>query len=142
MSLVLDPSVALGWYFEDERSPALDALLDRVVEAGAVVPVLWRLEVANGLQTALRRKRIDAHFRDAAIAQLACLPIAFDPDMNSHAWVETLRLSDRFALTMYDAAYLELAVRRRLPLASLDGDLRRAAQSLGTVLLGAATDGA
>ena len=141
MSLVLDPSVTLGWYFEDERSPALDALLDRVVEGGAVVPVLWRLEVANGLRTALRRKRIDAPFRDAAMTQLACLPIAIDPDMNTHAWEATLRLSDRFALTMYDAAYLELSVRRAFPLASLDGDLRRAAQSLGVILMGAATDG-
>ena len=59
MSLVLDTSLALSWYFEDERTPAADALLDRVADQGAMVPGLWRLEIANGLRTAIRRKRID-----------------------------------------------------------------------------------
>ncbi len=68
MSLVLDPSLALSWYFEDERTAEADALLDQVVDRGAVVPSLWRLEVANGFQTAIRRKRIDAAFRDTALA--------------------------------------------------------------------------
>ena len=71
MSLVLDTSLALSWYFEDERTPAADALLDRVADQGATVPGLWRLEIANGLRTAIRRKRIDEGFRNRAIAQLA-----------------------------------------------------------------------
>ncbi len=136
MSLVLDTSVALGWYFEDERTPALDGLLDRVVEAGAVVPGLWRLEIANGLQSALRRKRIDAAFRDAAIGHLTHLPIAVDPDTAANAWAATLHLADRHGLTLYDAAYLELARRRGLPLATLDGQLRQAAKAQGIVVLG------
>jgi hypothetical protein len=70
VSLVLDPSLALSWYFEDERTAEADALLDRVVEEGAVVPALWRLEIANGLQMAMRRKRIDAVFRDNAPGEL------------------------------------------------------------------------
>jgi predicted nucleic acid-binding protein len=59
LSLVLDTSLTLSWYFEDERTPAADGVLDRVVDDGAVVPALWKLEVANGLQAAIRRKRID-----------------------------------------------------------------------------------
>jgi hypothetical protein len=80
VSLVLDPSLALSWYFEDERTSAANALLDQVADQGAIVPGLWRLEIANGLRTAIRRKRIDTAFRDRAIAQLACLPIPVDPD--------------------------------------------------------------
>jgi predicted nucleic acid-binding protein len=136
MNLVLDPSLALSWYFEDERTPAADALLDQVVEEGAVVPALWRLEIANGFQIAIRRKRIDADFRDRAITQLTAMPITIDPDTTTYAWTATLRLSDHFRLTAYDAAYLELAQRRKLPLATLDQQLRAAAQAVGTQTLG------
>jgi predicted nucleic acid-binding protein len=141
MSLVLDPSLALSWYFEDERTPATDALLDRVVDEGAAVPGLWRLEIANGLRSAIRRKRIDKVFRDRAIAQLARLPITVDPDTDRYAWTTTIQLADRFGLTPYDAAYLELAQRLTLPLATLDEQLRAAAAELGVVLLGADSTG-
>jgi predicted nucleic acid-binding protein len=94
------------------------------------------LDVANGFQTAIRRKRIDAAFRDIALAELATMEITVDPDTDANAWTTTVRLSDRFELTAYDAAYLELAQRRRLPLASLDQRLCRAAVSLGLTVLG------
>jgi predicted nucleic acid-binding protein len=111
VSVVTDASLTLSWYFEEERTPAIDAVLDRVTEEGAMTPALWRLEVANGLRMAMRRKRIDSVFRDLALAHLGELPIAVDPETDSHAWTTTLRLADRFDLTLYDAAYLELAVR-------------------------------
>jgi predicted nucleic acid-binding protein len=136
VSLVLDASLALSWYFEDERTPAADALLDRVADEGAIVPALWRLEIANGFQTAVRRKRIDPAFRDKAITQLARLPISADPDTDRYAWTTSLPLADRFGLTLYDAAYLELAQRRSFPLATLDGALRAGADALGIALLG------
>lgn len=136
MSLVLDPSLALSWYFEDERTPTADALLDRVADQGATVPGMWRLEIANGLRTALRRKRIDTAFRDRAIAELARLPIMVDTDTDRYAWTTILQLADQFGLTPYDAAYLELAQRRTLPLATLDEPLRTAAPALGVALLG------
>jgi predicted nucleic acid-binding protein len=136
MSLVLDPSIALSWYFEDERTAEADAVLDAVVDQGAIVPSLWRLEVANGFQTAIRRKRIDAAFRDKALAELAAMEVTVDSDTDTHAWTTTLRLSDRFQLTAYDAAYLELAQRRRLPLASFDQQLCPAATVLGLTVLG------
>jgi predicted nucleic acid-binding protein len=138
VSLVLDTSLTLSWYFEDERTPSSDALLDRVAEAGAVVPGLWRLEVANGLQMAIRRNRIDPAYRDEAISRLSCLPIALDPETNTFAWTTTVHLAERFGLTTYDAAYLELAQRRTLPLATLDQELRGAASVLGVALLGVA----
>jgi predicted nucleic acid-binding protein len=137
LSLVIDASLTMAWYFEDESTPATDALLDRVADAGALVPGLWRLEVANAFQTAIRRQRVDAVYRDASLAELALMPITIDADTNTYAWSATLRLAERFSLTVYDAAYLELAQRRSLPLATLDRDLRAAAPALNIELLGA-----
>jgi predicted nucleic acid-binding protein len=131
VSLVLDASLALSWYFEDERTPLADALLNRVADEGAIVPAHWRLEVANGFRTAIRRKRIKPGFRDRALAQLDRFAIVIDPETDRYAWSSTLRLADRFELTLYDAAYLELAQRQMLPLATLDNSLRAAAGALG-----------
>jgi predicted nucleic acid-binding protein len=117
VSLVIDSSMTLAWYFEDEKTDASLAVLNRVAESGAVVPVLWHLEVLNGLQVAVRRGRITAAYRDASLADLGALVIGVDPGTNEHAWSTTLRLCER----AYDAAYLELAQRRQLPLATLDG---------------------
>jgi predicted nucleic acid-binding protein len=136
VSLVLDASLTLSWYFEDERTPAADALLDRVTNTGAVVPSIWRVETANGFQMAIRRQRIDAGFRARALFELARLPIAVDTGTDAYVWTTTLQLADRYQLTVYDAVYLELAQRRVLPLATLDGALRSAASSLGLTLLG------
>jgi len=138
VSLVLDASLTLSWYFEDERTPAIDAVLDQVAASGAVVPSLWRLEVANGFQMAIRRKRIDRDFRDRAIRHLGLLPIMVDPETDTYAWT-AMRLADRFGITVYDAAYLELAQRRGLPLASLDKELSVAGQALGVAMLGRET---
>jgi predicted nucleic acid-binding protein len=136
MSLVIDSSVALSWCFEDERTDFTSALLYQVAETGAMVPALWRLEVANGLQVAVRRGRINAAYRDAAIADLGALAVAVDAETDRCAWSDTLELADRFRLTLYDAAYLELARRRQLPLATLDQDLSAAGKALDVRLLG------
>ena len=136
MSLVLDTSITMAWYFEDEATSATEDVLDRVTETGAVVPTLWRLEVGNTLQMAIRRKRIDAAYRDAVLTELAAMPITIDAETDLHAWTTALRLSERFDLTLYDAAFLELAQRRVLPLATLDREMRAAASGLGVELLG------
>jgi predicted nucleic acid-binding protein len=136
VSLVLDASLTLSWYFDDERTADADALLDQVADHGACVPSLWRLEVANGFQVAIRRKRLDAAFRDNALGQLNRMPIVVDSDTDMYAWSTTLRLAERFQLTLYDAAYLELAQRRHLPLATLDQPLRVAGGALSIGLLG------
>jgi predicted nucleic acid-binding protein len=138
VSLVIDCSMTLSWYFEDERTAARISVLNQVADAGAIVPALWRLEVLNGFQIAVRRGRITVEYRDASIADLRALSIAIDPGTNRQAWSGTLRLCDRFGLTPYDAAYLELALRRQLPLATLDGELTRAAQVENVPLVGAA----
>ena len=71
MSLVIDASLTMAWYFDDESTDATDALLDRVTSSGAVVPGLWRLEIANAFETAVRRQRIDAVYRDTSLAELS-----------------------------------------------------------------------
>lgn len=136
MRTVIDSSITLAWFFADERSPAADAVLEQVTEAGAVVPSLWRLEVANALQMAVQRKRIDASFRDASLTDLHALDIEIDAETDRHAWQDTLALANRHRLTLYDASYLELAQRLRLPLATLDRELRVAAAAEGVALIG------
>ena len=100
------------------------------------MPALWRLEVANVLEMGVRRKRHNAAFRDSTLADLSLLPIQLDPETATHAWSETLKLAVKHQLTLYDGAYLELALRRGLPLASVDHDLRAAAKAENLALLG------
>ena len=136
MSLVLDSSLALTWCFEDEHTPAALALLDRVSENGASAPALWPLEVLNGLLMAERRNRLSAEQRHQLAGFLSDLPVSLDPEMAPQAWGATARLAERYRLTVYDAAYLELAQRLDLPLATLDTELRIAAGNLEVPLLG------
>lgn len=138
MTFVVDSSVALSWCFEDERTPATRALLERVGEAGAVVPQHWPAEVLNGLMMAERRKRIDSTQRRQLAAFLHDLPLAIDPDTTVQLWGATQRLAERFQLTVYDAIYLELAQRKHLALATLDQELCDAATVLGVTTLGRA----
>jgi predicted nucleic acid-binding protein len=136
VSLVLDSSITLAWLFSDEGTPATQAVLDTVAGAGAHVPVIWPIEVANGLMQGVRRGRMTPSLRDASLSDLTRLDVAIDPDTNRFAWTATSKLADRFRLTLYDACYLELAQRRGLPLATLDYDLRNAGSALGLELLG------
>lgn len=136
MSLVLDTSATMAWVYVEETSSAISEVFDRVTEAGAWVPSLWRLEIANVLEMGVRRGRHNAAFRDATLSDLALLPVQMDPDTNQQAWGATVRLAERYRLTVYDAAYLELALRRGLPLATLDVELRAAAQAERILLLG------
>ena len=138
MSFVLDNSVALAWCFEEEQTPAVMALLDRVAEHGAVAPLLWPLEALNGLLVAERRQRLDAARRARLTGFLRALPVVLDSETAERAWAASAALAERFRLSVYDACYLELAQRRRLPLATLDRPLRDAAASLGIEALGLA----
>lgn len=136
MSLILDSSATLAWVYADETSDAIRQVFDLLGESGAWVPSLWRLEVGNILEMGVRRRRHDAAFRDATLADLALLPVHLDPETDRQAWGATLRLAQRHRLTAYDAAYLELAQRRGLPLATLDSELRAAASSENVIVLG------
>ena len=134
--LVLDSSVTLAWYVPDEGSGATRQLLDRVVEQGAIVPQHWQLEVGNALLLAMRRRRVPPERRAEALEQLLKMQLNVDTETSEHAWTRSLALADAHRLTLYDACYLELAQRKRLPLATLDRDLRAAGNNLGLELLG------
>ena len=138
MSLVLDNSVALAWCFEDEQTPAIMAVLDLVTETGAVAPQLWPVEALNGLLVAERRGRISAPLRARLSGFLQALPITIDTAMAERAWTATAPLAERYRLTAYDAAYLEVALRLALPLATTDAALVAAAQQAGVGLVLAA----
>jgi predicted nucleic acid-binding protein len=132
--LVIDSSVALTWCFEDEASPRSDALLDQVRDEGAVVPGLWHLEVANVLLQAEKRGRITAADIAMRLELIAELPIDTDNETAARAWREILALARAEGLTTYDAAYLELAIRRGLPLLTKDQALIAAAQRTGVAV--------
>jgi predicted nucleic acid-binding protein len=135
-SLVVDCSVVLGWLLPDERSPVTARLLDRVTDEGALVPALWPTELANALLVAERRGRITGEQRSAALDEVADLPIAIDERTAALAFSrQASSLAEAHGLTVYDATYLELARRERLPLASLDRALRSAAGRVGVALL-------
>jgi len=137
VSLVLDASITLAWTFVDERTVSADRVLDRVLSTGASVPSLWRLEVANALRSAVRRQRCDEAFVDRTLTDLAGLPIALDEETHARAWTDTRRLSREEGLTIYDASYLELALRLNGPLASADASLCDAARRRGLKVLAA-----
>ncbi len=103
---------------------------------GALAPSLWPLEVANALLVAARRRRIAPAYVEISLRELAKLDVAIDPETAAHAWNSTPALALTHGLTVYDAAYLELAHRRQMPLASLDQKLRAAASQLRLPLLG------
>lgn len=136
MSLVLDPSTALSWLFADAQSAHGRAVLERVLTSGATVPSNWGLDVADTLQALVARRRIDPAFRDAMLRDLKLLPIETDAETDRVAWTETLRLADLFGLRMREAAYLELARRLNLPLATSDAGLAAAATASNVEVLG------
>lgn len=131
--IVVDVSVAAAWWFVDEATPVTDAILEQVVVGGAVVPALFPAEAANVLVQAERRKRIAPALVDRMLDILAGLPIEVEPPLRMPQRAVDLARAHR--LTVYDALYLEAAIRRGLPLATLDRDLRTAAHAVGVSVL-------
>ncbi len=130
--VVLDCSATLPWVFASEATKATDALLDELSAGGkAWVPALWHLELGNVLLGAKRKGRIDQAGIEKFLSVLALHDIEVDGETLTVAWSKTLSLAESFDLTVYDAAYLELALRRGLPLASLDERLRKATKQAG-----------
>jgi predicted nucleic acid-binding protein len=105
--------------------------IDQVAEYGVTVPSIWALEIGNVLLVAERKKRITREQRQKALHILMELPIVVDTMTAHHAWLETMELAERYSLTLYDASYLELSLRRSLPLATFDKSLQRAAELAG-----------
>lgn len=135
-AFVLDCSATLPWVFASEATPGTDHLLEILAAGGrAWVPALWHLELANALLGAQRRSRIDRAGIETFLATLGVFDVAVDPETMDVAWTRTVALAESFGLTTYDAAYLELALRRSLPLATLDQPLRTAMQKAGGKVL-------
>lgn len=130
-TFVLDCSLTVAWFFEDEMNRYAQAVEDSLAAAAAVVPGLWPLEVANALLVGERRSRATEANVTTFLRLLAALPIALDDDTASRAWQHSLHLARSHRLSVYDAAYLELALRQGLPLATLDDRLAAAATSAG-----------
>lgn len=135
MSFVIDSSIALSWLLPDERGTPSDALIDRLVDSGAVAPSLWWLEVSNALLSARRRGRVGDRDVDRALALLGALPIVADVEPPTQLVGKIAALARKHGLTTYDASYLDLAQRRGWPLATIDAKLRAASAAEGITLL-------
>ena len=133
-AFVLDGSVTLVWGFTDENDDYATAILDKMPDLQAYVPNLWPLEVANALLVGERRGRTTPADIAQFLAILGTFPIAVDEETVARAWVETMSLARAHNLSSYDASYLELAMRRGLPVATLDSKLKAAAKAVGVPL--------
>ena len=129
MPMILDNSVVCGWLLESQATTYSDAIAQRLQEDHAVAPPLLRLEYANVLRTACKRGRLTAQQAQDAIAQLAELPVEIDAELPDAG--QLLALALRYDLSSYDAAYLDLALRRQLPVATQDVALAQAARLSG-----------
>jgi len=130
--LVLDASVTLAWCFSDESTVYTEAVLDLLANgAEAIAPAIWPFEVANALLVSERRKRVTAAQLTSVLQRISDLPISVEPIRVDRAFGPILLLARQEQLTEYDAAYIELALREGLPLATLDDRLKRAARSTG-----------
>ena len=133
---IADASVGVAWAVQSQASAATDDLLDQVAAGDSlIVPTLWPFEIANSLLVLFRRKKILAPERDRALEALARLPFTVDDEGPRLAFGRSSELAADHGLSVYDAAYLELAMRRRLPLASRDQALCQAARSCRVKLL-------
>lgn len=132
--IVVDASVALAWCFEDEATESTDAVLERVAAEGVLVPVLWYFEIANVLVMAERRSRITPADAARLHSLLRGLPVAAEAGTPSTAALAAVARD--YGLTAYDAAYLELAMRHGIELATRDTALVKAAGQVGVVVIG------
>lgn len=127
---VLDCSITMSWCFDDESNEYSDKVLDTLSNVTAIVPTIWPLEVANVLLLAKKKKRLSEVQASSFIDALAVLPIVIDSSSSSRAMHTIFVLAEQSNLTIYDAAYLELALREKIPLMTLDQDLIHAAKKL------------
>jgi predicted nucleic acid-binding protein len=132
MAFVLDTSVSAVWALADESSDLADLAADRLKNEIGLVPSIWWYEIRNLLVISERRKRVTSDESDIFLGVLASYPIQVDPVQDEQG---TLRLARQYGLSFYDAAYLAVAQRNYLPLATLDKALQAAARSAGIPLL-------
>ena len=129
--LVLDASVAVAWCFEDQSTPYAENVLETLAVGEALVPAIWSLELANALVRAERHRRLTAAKSMAFLNRLRNFAIVLDEEGTGRAFDQVLSLARHHELSAYDAAYLDLAMREGLPLATLDEQLSKVARKLG-----------
>ncbi len=132
--LIIDASVVLAVMLPDEIDAYADKAMEAVTKIGARAPVHWPLEIANGLLMAERRRRITPAIRQKSLADVRVLPVEIDDRTEEAVWDDVSDLAAKYRLSIYDAAYLELARRLSLPLATLDEELKTAAASEGVAI--------
>lgn len=132
---VLDCSMTLAWFFEDEATAETDKLFQALPQAAVTVPALWHLELANSLNVAIKRKRTDENRITQFVARLLQQRILTDHASSERAIAHLRPLAIKHELSVYDAAYLDLAIRSGLPLATLDSALQKAAKSASVALV-------
>jgi predicted nucleic acid-binding protein len=134
-AFVADASVAIGWVHPAQATPLTESLLEAIADGATVeAPALWPLEVANALTVLTRRRKLTEDEREAGLGWLRRLPIRLDNEMALLAFSRLSELASAHELSVYDAAYLELAQRKGLALACKDGPLRKAARRAGVAL--------
>jgi predicted nucleic acid-binding protein len=136
LTFVLDCSAFGPILLADEASDILPGLKDALAAGEAIVPQHWQIEVASSVQAAIRRRRLPEGTEVNATAILSALEVQVDPDTSRHLWSTTWKLAQGHGLTVYDAAYLELALRLGAPLATHDRSLLRAASTESLPLFG------
>ena len=134
-NFVVDNSVVMTWCFSDETNKYSDAILDSMNTSTAFVPLIWPLEVGNVLLVAERRKRLSEADSTRFIALIAELPIVIEQEQPERMMKDILALARKHKISTYDASYLDLAMRKGLPIASLDKDLRKAARRSRVAIL-------
>ncbi len=132
---VVDNSVVMSWCFQDETSKYSDAVLDYLAGANAYVPAIWPLEVGNVLLVAERKNRLSQADSSRFIALLLELPIIVEQESPERMLGEILALARKYKLSSYDATYLDLAMRKGLPLATQDKSLVAAAKKCRVPIL-------
>ncbi|MGH7869092.1 MAG: type II toxin-antitoxin system VapC family toxin [Candidatus Dormibacteraceae bacterium] len=135
MSFVLDASVTLSWLFEDEQTAYTESILDYLYNSSAVVPTIWPLEIGNSMVVGERRGRVSIARGEQFLRQLGDLPISVESVDLNRLFSSLLNIAREHQLSVYDASYLELALRDGIPLASKDTRLCRGAQALGVPLV-------
>jgi predicted nucleic acid-binding protein len=133
--IVLDASVALAWCFEDEQSPLADRVADVLRGDSAIVPAIWPFEIANAFLSAERRRRLGRSDADQVAELLAGLPIEVEPISLRQATASLSDIARAYGLSAYDAAYVDLALRLDLPLATLDQHVATAATRAGVTIV-------
>jgi predicted nucleic acid-binding protein len=135
MAFVLDSSIALAWLMPDEGDSTTEAVASRLEREPAVAPAIWPLEIANALLMAQRRGRLTDNDVNRLLSVILELPVEIEPGAADEKLQATVSLARKLALTSYDAAYLELARRRAIPLATVDLRLREACAQTAVEIL-------